>query len=72
MKKEKTVQYVEFKMDFSKAEIEALKEYALEHIINDENALCNYAVNKILEQYVDKEVLNRVRQKKEKSNGKSK
>jgi len=68
-KNEKKKQYSEFKVDFSKAELEFLKDYALKNIVNDENELCNYAVNKILEESVGKLYISRFKkQKKENKN----
>jgi len=46
--KEKKEIYYKFDVDFEKNEYETLKEYGLKEIVKDDNALINYATNKIL------------------------
>jgi len=52
---EKIVEMVEFPIDMSEEEAEALCEKGLEWIKEDKEALINYAVNHILQEVVDKE-----------------
>jgi len=53
LKKEREVKCYEFDADFTKEEAKELKEYGLKIIADDDNALINYAVNKILTKYVE-------------------
>jgi len=53
MYNEKKETWYKYDMDFSNDEAEVLKDYALKHIINDSDVLINYAVNKLLREYVD-------------------
>lgn len=53
--KEKKQIYYVMPAEFSPEEVKNLKEYALKNIINDEQALINYAVVDILKKYIDKE-----------------
>jgi len=46
--KEKKMQYSHFDTEFDSKEFQILKEYGLKHIVNDDDELVNYAVNKIL------------------------
>ena len=43
-----------FKVEMDDKEEALLKEYALKNIINDDEALLNYAVNRILKEMVNK------------------
>ena len=59
--KEKAIQYSEFKVDFESKEYCMLKEYGKKEILKDDNALINYAINKILADYIQR---NQVKSKK--------
>jgi len=47
-------EYCEFDLDLDKTEAEELIKYAKEHIVKDEQALINYAVVRMLGEYVEK------------------
>lgn len=47
-------EYCEFDLELDKTEAEKLIKYAKKHIVKDEQALINYAVVKMLGEYVEK------------------
>lgn len=47
-------EYCEFDLELNKTEAEKLIKYAKKHIVKDEQALINYAVVKMLGEYVEK------------------
>ena len=51
--KEKKVEMVEMELDLSEDTITGLLEYAKENILNDKDALINWAVNAILREVVE-------------------
>jgi len=53
--KETAEKYVKFDVDIDNNEYDMLKNYGLEQIKNDDQALINYAVNKILRAEVERE-----------------
>jgi hypothetical protein len=52
--KEKKEIYYRFDVDFEKKEYDILREYGAKEIVKDDNALINYAVNKILVNMIGK------------------
>jgi hypothetical protein len=54
--KETKVTYHKFDVDFENKEYKMLKNYALQEIVKDDEALVNYAVNKILTKAVQDKV----------------
>lgn len=50
---EREIKYYEFNTEISEDEKKILKEYALKNIVNDDNALINYAIIDILKKQVD-------------------
>jgi len=67
--KEKNVEMVDFEIDMSEEEREALSRIGLEWIKEDKNALINYAVNHILREIVEKEEVQKFLEKKAKLTG---
>jgi len=61
LKDKKLCNFYEFKGKFTIEEEEYLKSYALSHIIDDESALLNYAINKLLEEYYPLIMLERLK-----------
>lgn len=47
-------EYCEFDLELDKTEAEKLIKYAKKHIVKDEQALINYAVVRMLREYVEK------------------
>ena len=72
---EKKECFYKYDLDLQSEEYKMLKEYGLKHIVNDDDALINYAVVRILKESIeDAGKLNSVMKKlikKEKKNGKS-
>ena len=72
LKNEKTFEMAEFDIEVSPAEYEQLREYALKHIVNDDEVLINYAINKILQENCKVlensiKTLNKIKKKKTKN-----
>ena len=58
-------EYCEFDLDLDQTEAEELIKYAKKHIVKDEQALINYAVVKMLGEYVEKMQLEELEEKKQ-------
>jgi len=75
LENEKKECFYKYDIDLQPEEYKMLKEYGLKHIVDDPDALINYAVIKILKESIeDTGKLNNVMKKlikKEKKNGKS-
>ena len=56
--------YCEFDLDLDQPEAEELIKYAKKHIVKDEQALINYAVVRMLREYVEKMQLEALEGKK--------
>lgn len=57
-------EYCEFDLELDKTEAEKLIKYAKKHIVKDEQALINYAVVRMLREYVEKMQLEALEGKK--------
>gem|GEM_PF-6163455 len=53
MENEREVKMIEFEMDLEEKMVEGLIEYAKANMVNDTNALINWAVNDILKKVVE-------------------
>lgn len=58
-------EYCEFDLDLDQTEAEELIKYAKKHIMKDEQALINYAIVKMLGEYVEKMQLEELEGKKQ-------
>ncbi len=58
-------EYCEFDLELDKTEAEKLIKYAKKHIVKDEQALINYAVVKMLGEYVEKMQLEALEREKQ-------
>jgi len=53
--------YCQFEFEFEDKEFQMLREYGLKEIAKDDNALVNYAINKILANCVNTSVKRRIK-----------
>lgn len=58
-------EYCEFDLDLDQPEAEELIKYAKKHIVKDEQALINYAIVKMLGEYVERMQLEELEGKKQ-------